>query len=97
MKLGYTIIPTKQKYRQNSGQRNCEKTATFAEKILFHQDNASFHTYAVAIAKIHELQFERLDHPPYSPYLATSDFFLFLNLKIALGGQRFSLNQEAIT
>ncbi|GFU83389.1 histonelysine Nmethyltransferase SETMARlike [Trichonephila clavipes] len=48
------------------------------------------------MAKIHELWFEQLDHPPYSPDLAPSDFFLFPHLKIALGGQRLSLTEEAI-
>ena len=52
---------------------------------------------AVGMAKIHELRFELLDHPSYSPDLAPSDFFLFPHLKIALGGQRFSSNKEAIT
>lgn len=67
------------------------------KKILFHQDNAPSHTSAVAMAKIHELRFELLDHPPYSPDLAPSDFFLFPDLKTALGGQRFSSNEEAMT
>ncbi|GFW24983.1 histone-lysine N-methyltransferase SETMAR [Trichonephila clavipes] len=49
------------------------------------------------MAKIHELWFELLDHPLYSPDLAPSDFFLVHHLKIALGGQRFSSNEEAIT
>ena len=49
------------------------------------------------MAKIHELRFELLDHPPYSPDLAVSDIFLFPHLKIALGGQRFSSNEETIT
>ncbi|GFU03186.1 histone-lysine N-methyltransferase SETMAR [Trichonephila clavipes] len=66
------------------------------KKILFHQDNALSHTSAATMAKIHELRFELLDHPPYSPDLASSDFFLFPHLKIALGGQRFLSNEEAI-
>ena len=33
------------------------------KKILFHQDNVLSHTSAVAMAKIHELRFELLDHP----------------------------------
>ena len=45
------------------------------KKILFHQDNAPSHTSAVAMAKIHELRFEQLNHPPYSSNLAPSDFF----------------------
>ncbi|GFV30199.1 mariner Mos1 transposase [Trichonephila clavipes] len=67
------------------------------KKILFHQDNAPSHTSVVAMAKIHELRFKLLDHPPYSPDLAPSDSFLFLHLKIALGGQRLSSTEEAIT
>ena len=66
-------------------------------KFPFHQDNTLSHTSAVAMAKIHELRFELLDHPPYSPDLAPSDFFLFPHLKIALGRKRFSSNQDAIT
>ncbi|KYQ52386.1 ATP-dependent DNA helicase PIF1, partial [Trachymyrmex zeteki] len=42
---------------------------------------------AVAMMKIHELLFELIDHPPYSPDLAPSDFFLFPRLKVWLGGQ----------
>ncbi|GFV57747.1 histonelysine Nmethyltransferase SETMARlike [Trichonephila clavipes] len=49
------------------------------------------------MAKIHELRFELLDHQPNSPDLAPSDFFLLPHLKIALLGQRFSSNEEAIT
>ncbi|GFX27499.1 mariner Mos1 transposase [Trichonephila clavipes] len=66
------------------------------KKIPFHQDNAPSLTSVVAMAKIHELWFELLDHPPYSPDLAPSNF-LSPHLKIALGGQRFLSNEEAIT
>ena len=62
------------------------------KKILFHQDNASIHTCAVAMAKLHELRFELIPHPPYSPDLAPSDFFLFPSLKKWLGGRKFSSN-----
>ena len=37
------------------------------------------------IDKIIELKFESLQHPPFSPNLAPSDFFLFPNLKKWLG------------
>ncbi|GFT63351.1 histonelysine Nmethyltransferase SETMARlike [Trichonephila clavipes] len=49
------------------------------------------------MAEIYELRIELLDHPPYSPYLAPSQFFLFPHLKTALGGQSFSSNEDAIT
>ena len=48
------------------------------------------------MAKIIELKFELLEHPPYSPDLAPSDFFLFPNLKKWLGGQWFTSNEEVI-
>jgi hypothetical protein len=37
-----------------------------------------------------------LEHPPYLPDLAPSDFSLFPKLELFLAGQRFSSNQEAI-
>lgn len=66
------------------------------KKILFHQDNARVHTCAIAMAKLHELRYELLSHPPYSPDLAPCDYFLFPNLKKWLGGKRFSSNEKII-
>jgi len=39
--------------------------------------------------------YELLEHSPYSPDLAPSDFNLFPKLKLFLAGQRFSSNLEA--
>jgi histone-lysine N-methyltransferase SETMAR len=46
--------------------------------------------------KLRDLQYELLEHPPCSPYLAPSDFYLFPKLKIFFVSQRFSSNQESI-
>lgn len=67
------------------------------KKILFHHDNAPAHSSAIATAKLVELRYEVLPHPPYSPDLAPSDYYLFPNMKIWLGGQRFSTNSEVIS
>jgi len=48
------------------------------------------------MAKIVELRYELLPHPPYSPDLAPCDFFLFPNMKKWLGGKRFASNEEII-
>jgi histone-lysine N-methyltransferase SETMAR len=48
------------------------------------------------MGKLRDLHYELLEHPPYSPDLAPSDFYLFPKLKLFLAGQRFSSNQEAI-
>ncbi|GBP34295.1 Histone-lysine N-methyltransferase SETMAR [Eumeta japonica] len=67
------------------------------KKVLFHQDNARMHTCLVTMAKIHELRYELLPHPAYSPDLAPRDYYLFPNLKKWLGGKRFESNEEVIT
>jgi len=77
--------------------RIAENTAPFAKKkVLFHHDNAPAHTSALAKAKLVELGYELLPHPPYSPYLSPCDFFLFPNLKKSLAGQKFASNEEVV-
>ena len=66
------------------------------KKVLFNQDNALCHKSMKTRAKLHELDFKLLPHPPYSPDLAPSDFFLFSDLKRMLAGKKFSANREVI-
>jgi hypothetical protein len=42
-----------------------------------------------AFKGLKDLHYELLKHPPYSPDLAPSDFYLFPKLKLFLTGQRF--------
>jgi histone-lysine N-methyltransferase SETMAR len=65
------------------------------KKVIFHQDNALANKSVLAKGKLRNLHYELLEHPPYSPNLAPSDFCLFPNLKLFLVGQRFSFNQKA--
>jgi histone-lysine N-methyltransferase SETMAR len=48
------------------------------------------------MGKLRDLHYELLEHPPSSPDLAPSDFYLFPKLTLFLAGQCFSSNQEAI-
>jgi hypothetical protein len=48
------------------------------------------------MGKLMDLHYKLLEHSPYFPYLAPSDFCLFPKLKLSLALQRFSSNQEAI-
>lgn len=66
------------------------------KKIIFHQDNAPVHTSGIVKEKLAKLKFETLDHPPYSPDLAPSDYHLFPKLKKHLGGMRFASDEELI-
>jgi histone-lysine N-methyltransferase SETMAR len=47
------------------------------------------HTSAKTQELIKTFGWEQIDHPPYSPDLAPSDFHVFLHLKKFLGGRRF--------
>ncbi|CAK9818215.1 Histone-lysine N-methyltransferase SETMAR [Anthophora quadrimaculata] len=58
-------------------------------KPLFLQDNARPHKAQETMKKIKDLGWKIIDHPPYSPDLAPSDFFLFSNLKRFLRGRSY--------
>lgn len=66
------------------------------KKPLYHHDNAPVHSCLVAQAKLHEIGFELVPQPPYSPDLAPSDYYLFPNLKRWLTGKRFYSNEDLI-
>ncbi|GFW50357.1 histone-lysine N-methyltransferase SETMAR [Trichonephila clavipes] len=57
-------------------------------------DNARPHTALVSKALLKQFKREVLDHPPYSPDLAPSDFHLFRYLKSHLGGKSFHDDEE---
>ena len=56
---------------------------------LLLQDNARPHTARSTLAKINNLDWDVLSHPPYSPDLAPSDFYLFPHMKKPFRGTRF--------
>ncbi|KYN28021.1 Presenilins-associated rhomboid-like protein, mitochondrial [Trachymyrmex cornetzi] len=66
------------------------------KKVLYHHDNAPSHTSLKAMVKLDQLRFKLVAHPPYSPDLAPSDYYLFPNLKRWLQGKRFRSNEEVI-
>ena len=49
------------------------------------------------MAKLQELHFELFPHQPYSPDLASSDYWLFADLKRMLQGKRLGSNEELIS
>ena len=62
--------------------------------VLLQQDNAPVHSSKLAMQSVRDCGFELLPHPPYSPDLAPSDFFLFSKLKKELRGQRYDDDDE---
>ena len=68
----------------------------FTKGVLFLHDNAPAHR-ALAIQKnLTYLAFQYLDHPPYSPDLAPSDYHLFPGLRKQLKCRHFSSDAEVI-
>lgn len=58
--------------------------------VIFHQDNARPHTSQTTVQKItHELGWELLPHPPYSPDIAPSDYHLFRSMEHYLRNKNF--------
>ena len=62
--------------------------------VILLQDNARPHTAARTLAKIEDLGWKLLTHPPYSPDLAPSDFHLFGPLKESMKGIHFQTDKE---
>ena len=63
-------------------------------ELYYLHDNAPIHTSAASMATIEGCGLTLLSHPPYSPDLAPSDFYLFNNLKRNLRGQRYETKDE---
>ncbi|GFW06318.1 histone-lysine N-methyltransferase SETMAR [Trichonephila clavipes] len=62
--------------------------------VVFHHDNARPHTSLVTRQKLLELGWDVLSHPPYSPDLAPSDYFLFRSLQNSLNGKNFNNDDD---
>ena len=65
--------------------------------VLLHQDNAHPHKSLVAMSAVHDCGFKLIDHPPYSPDLAPSDYFLFPNLKKHVAGKWYESDDDVIS
>ena len=64
--------------------------------VLFLHDNAPAHQELATQKKLAYLGFQCLDHTPYSPDLAPSDYHLFPALKKQLKGRHFSSDAEIV-
>jgi histone-lysine N-methyltransferase SETMAR len=61
-----------------------------ARGLLLHHDNSRPHIARATQDRIQVLQWELLDHAPYSPDLVPIDFHLCGPLENRLGGKRFA-------
>ena len=61
------------------------------KKVLFYQENAPCHKSIETMVKLNELSFEWLPFLLYSPDLASSDYWIFADLKKMLQRKRFGV------
>ena len=69
------------------------RPATGFKHVRLLHDNAPAHTSAIVTAFLKKEKVTVLPHPPYSPDLAPSDFFLFPKLKAFLAGRKYQSRQ----
>ena len=69
-----------------------EKQPELVNRVIFHDDNVTPHTYLATRQKLLKLGWEVMLHPPYSysPDLAPSDYYLFRSLQNSLNGKTFN-------
>ena len=65
------------------------------KSVIFNHGNARPHSARIMCNKIEELGWEKLSHPPYSPDIAPSDYYLFRSLQHFTDGKGYS-SREAL-
>ena len=75
---------------------NEKRRGKVTKVVLFLHDSAPAHRALATQKKLAYLGFQCLDHPPYSPDLAPSDYHLFPGLKNKLKVRHFSSDTEVI-
>ena len=71
-----------------------KRHGNFTTGVLFLHDNAPSHRALATQKKLTYLGFQCLDHPPYSPNLAPSDYHLFPGLKKTIERWPFFVRRE---
>lgn len=87
-------------YEQMIERMHAKLLAKNPEKVkrglMLLQDNAPCHKTLSVRKKLDELNIKTLPHPPFSPDLAPSDFYLFRVLKNHLTGKKFETDDELV-
>jgi len=64
------------------------------DKIILQHDNARPHVHGSVKNYLERVNWEVLPHPPYSPDIAPSDYYLFRSMASALSEERFRSYEE---
>ena len=85
-----SVVYIEQLTKLNNAVEEKRPELTNRKGVVFHNDNASPHTRQ----KLLELGWDVLPHPPYSPDLAPSDYFLFRSLQNSLNDKNFNNDDD---
>ncbi|KAG6800714.1 Ammar1 transposase [Apis mellifera caucasica] len=89
-----SVVYIEQLTKLNNAVEEKRPELTNRKGVVFHHDNARPHTSLVTRQKLLELSWDVLPHPPYSPDLAPSDYFLFRSLQNSLNGKNFNNDDD---
>ena len=82
---------TLKKLRRSIQNKRC---GMLTSGVIILHDNARPHTAARTKALLEQFKWEIFKHPPYSPDLAPSDYYLFGKMKVWLATRRFDTAEE---
>ncbi|KAG6803711.1 Ammar1 transposase [Apis mellifera caucasica] len=89
-----SVVYIEQLTKLNNAVEEKRPELTNRKGVVFHHDNARPHTFLATRQKLLELGWDVLPHPPYSPDLAPSDYFLFRSLQNSLNGKNFNNDDD---
>ncbi|KAG6798339.1 Ammar1 transposase [Apis mellifera caucasica] len=89
-----SVVYIEQLTKLNNAVEEKRLELTNRKGVVFHHDNARPHISLVTRQKLLELGWDVLPHPPYSPDLAPSDYFLFRSLQNSLNGKNFNNDDD---
>jgi hypothetical protein len=72
-----------------------KRRGKFSAGVLLLHDNTPVHMSAKSQAAIRQCGFQQLNHPPYSPDIAPSDYFLFRVMKTFFGVNDFQAMKKS--
>ena len=89
-----SVVYIEQLTKLNNAVEEKRLELTNRKCVVFHRDDARPHASLVTRQKLLELGCDVLPHPPYSPDLAPSDYFLFRSLQNFLNDKNFNNDDD---
>lgn len=76
--------------------RKVKKKVFRNDVVPYHQDNAWPHPSAMSEWTLYAMEWDFIQHPPYSPAMVPSDYYIFSHLQLHFVGTIFYSNNEVI-